>query len=76
MCFLPLSILTVLISGVAIFNLERINSLNQSILQEDIPLKRNSDQLLDSVLSVERHGQRYTILRNRNRRPILCVESG
>ena len=62
LCYLPLAILTVMIAGVALLNLEQINTINNSIIQDDIPLLKSADRLIDSVYNQERHGRRYAIL--------------
>ena len=62
--FLPLVILTVLMAAYALANLGRINGINKSIVQRDIPLLLATDKMIGSVYSQELYGDRYMILRS------------
>ena len=62
--FLPLFILTVLMAAYALASLGRLNGINRSIVQEDIPLMRAMDKMISSVYSQELHGNRYMILKS------------
>jgi GGDEF domain-containing protein len=62
--FLPLVILTVLMAAYALANLGRINGINKSIVQRDIPLLLATDKMISSAYSQELYGDRYMILRS------------
>jgi len=63
--FLPLFILTVLMAAYALASLGRLNALNKSIVQGDIPLLLAMDKMISSIYSQELHGDRYMILKSR-----------
>ena len=62
--FLPLVILTVLMAAYALANLARLNAINRSIVQRDLPTLLATDKMISSVYSQELHGDRYMILRS------------
>jgi len=62
--FLPLFILTVLMAVYALASLGRLNGINKSIVQGDIPLMLAMDKMISSIYSQELHGNRYMILKN------------
>ena len=62
--FLPLFILTVLMAAYALASLGRLNGINKSIVQGDIPLLRSMDKMIGSIYSQELHGNRYMILKS------------
>ena len=67
--FFPLFILTVLMAVYALASLSRLNGINKSIVQRDIPLMLALDKMISSIYSQELHGNRYMILKNvENRR--------
>ncbi|MFC1505411.1 diguanylate cyclase domain-containing protein, partial [Thermodesulfobacteriota bacterium] len=55
--------LLVLISVFALGNLNRLNSINRSILQTDIPVIATADKMVDIILAQELYARRYSILR-------------
>jgi GGDEF domain-containing protein/CHASE3 domain sensor protein len=60
------SVLLILLIGIsvyALFNLNRLNELNNSILNSDLPVINASDKMIDVILDQERHAQRYLILK-------------
>jgi diguanylate cyclase (GGDEF)-like protein len=61
--FLPLVILTVLMAAYALASLARLNAINKSIVQRDIPILLATDKMIGSVYSQELDGDRYMILR-------------
>lgn len=63
--FLPLVILTVLMAAYALASLGRLNAINKSIVQGDIPLLLALDKMASSIYSQELHGDRYMILKSR-----------
>jgi diguanylate cyclase (GGDEF)-like protein len=62
--FLPLFILTVLMAAYALASLGRLNGINKSIVQGDIPLLLAMDKMISSIYSQELHGNRYMILKS------------
>jgi diguanylate cyclase (GGDEF)-like protein len=62
--FLPLFILTVLMAAYALASLSRVNGINKSIIQNDIPLMLAMDKMISSIYSQELYGNRYMILKS------------
>ena len=62
--YLSLSILTVLISVFALSSLERINSINNSVIKTDVPLIEATDKMVDNLLAQELYGRRYVLLKS------------
>jgi diguanylate cyclase (GGDEF)-like protein len=62
--FLPLVILTVLMAAYALASLSRLNGINKSIVQRDLPILLAADKMTSSVYSQELHGARYMILKS------------
>jgi GGDEF domain-containing protein len=62
--FLPLVVLTVLMAAYALASLGRLNGINKSIVQRDIPFLLAMDKMTSSVYSQELYGDRYMILRS------------
>ena len=58
-----LLILLVGISAYALFNLNQLNELNNSILNSDLPVIDTSEKMINVILDQERHAQRYLILK-------------
>jgi len=54
--------LLVIISIYALINLNRLNGLNHSILETDIPVIATSEKMIDVLLAQELYAQRYLIL--------------
>lgn len=62
--FLPLFVLTVLMAAYALASLSRVNGINKSIVQKNIPLLLATDKMISSIYSQELHGNRYMILKS------------
>lgn len=62
--FLPLFVLTVLMAAYALASLTRLNVINKSIVQADIPLMLATDKMISSIYSQELYGNRYVILKS------------
>lgn len=62
--FLPLFILTVLMAAYALGSLTRLNGINKSIVQRDIPLMLATDKMISCIYSQELYGNRYMILKS------------
>jgi len=61
--FSSLLILLVIVSAFALTNLNRLNLLNESILQTDIPVILASEEMIDLVLAEELYIRRYMVFR-------------
>jgi diguanylate cyclase (GGDEF)-like protein len=61
--FLPLFVLTVLMAIYALASLGRLNGINKSIVERDIPLLLATDKMISSIYSQELQGNRYMILK-------------
>ena len=60
------SVLLVLLVGISIFalaNLDRLNEINNSILNTDLPVINTSGKMIDVILAQELYAQRYLILK-------------
>ncbi len=60
------SVLLILLVGIsvyALFNLNRLNEINSSIVTSDLPVINTSEKMIDVILDQERHAQRYLILK-------------
>jgi len=62
--YFPLSALTIITAGYALSSLERLNSINESIIHTDIKLIEATDKMIDTVLAQELYGMRYIILKS------------
>ncbi len=60
--FSSLLALLVIISVYALMNLNRLNGLNTSILQTDLPVISASEKMVDAIFAQERYGRRYLVL--------------
>ena len=60
--FSSLLALLVIISVYALMNLNRLNGLNTSILQADLPVINASEKMVDAIFAEERYGRRYLVL--------------
>ena len=60
--FCSLLVLLISISAYALFNLKRLNEINQSILNTDLPVIAVSEKMIDVLLAQELYAQRYLIL--------------
>jgi len=60
------SVLLILLVGIsvyALYNLNRLNEINSSIVTSDLPVINTSEKMIDVILDQERHAQRYLILK-------------
>jgi diguanylate cyclase (GGDEF)-like protein len=60
--YVSLLSLLIIISVFALVNLNRLNSINRSILQTDIPVIAAADKMIDIILAQELYARRYAIL--------------
>ncbi|HMK76680.1 MAG TPA: diguanylate cyclase [Thermodesulfobacteriota bacterium] len=62
--FLSYGILTVLIAVIALSNLQRLNEINNRIIERDVPLVEITDKMIEALLAQELYGRRFFILRS------------
>ena len=62
--FLSCGILTILIALIALSNLQRLNKINNRIIDRDIPLAETANGLIDTLLAQEMYGRRSLILKS------------
>jgi len=60
--FLSLGILTILIALIALSNLQRLNEINNRIIERDVPLIEITDKMIETLLAQERYGRSSLIL--------------
>jgi GGDEF domain-containing protein/CHASE3 domain sensor protein len=61
--YLSLAALIIIISVFALSSLERLNKINESIIQRDAPVIEATDKMLDNLLAQELYARRYVILK-------------
>jgi len=61
--FTVISALAVIIGVFAIISLNRINSINKSIIEVESQIVTIADSMIDSILAMELHAKRYEILK-------------
>ncbi len=64
--FIPLVVILVLISTSALFNLNRLNNISNSILNTDVVVIAASEKMIDAIWSQELYARRYLILKNKD----------
>lgn len=62
--YLPLSVVIIIISAFALSTLKRLNSINDSIIKTDMPIRDSTNKMIDNVLAEELYGRRYAILKS------------
>jgi CHASE3 domain sensor protein len=61
--YMTLVVLTVVVVAYALVSLQRINSLNKSIVRGDIIAQKAAEQMMDAVLAQDNFEERYLILK-------------
>ncbi len=64
--YMILAALTVIVVVYALISLQRINSLNRSIVKVDIVVEEASDKMLDALLGQDMYEKRFLILKSRD----------
>ncbi len=64
--YMILAALTVVVVVYALISLQRINSLNRSIVKVDITVEEASDKMLDALLGQDMYEKRFLILKSRD----------
>src|SRR3972149_633175 len=62
--FVSYGILTILIALIALSSLQRLNEINNRIINRDIPLVEISDKMIETLLAQELYGRRSVILKS------------
>ena len=62
--FLSYGVLTLLIAALALSSLQRLNEINNRIIERDVPLAGIADKLIETLLAQELYGRRSLILRS------------
>jgi diguanylate cyclase (GGDEF)-like protein len=73
--FLSCGILTILIAFIALFNLQRLNEINNRIIERDIPLAETANKVIDTLLAQELYGRRSLILKSSEMEPLFWKRS-
>lgn len=61
--YIPLFLLLIFISAMALYSLSSLNNLNESVLKTDIPAREVAGKMVDAVLAQELFLRRYVILK-------------
>lgn len=69
--FSSLLALLVVISIYALMNLNRLNEINQSIVQSDLPVIHASEKMIDIILAEELYIRRYMVFRTTDMKEIF-----
>jgi len=64
--YMTLVVLTVIVVAYALISLQRINSLNKSIVNVDVKVQEASDKMLDALLAQDIYEKRYLILKSKD----------
>ncbi|MBU0481531.1 MAG: diguanylate cyclase [Proteobacteria bacterium] len=62
--FFPLLLLLIVISTFSLIKLNHLNSMNNAILNVDIPVKENVDKMKEAILQQESYVKRYMLLKD------------
>lgn len=70
--YMTLVVLTVIVVAYALISLQRINSLNKSIVNVDVKVQEASDKMLDALLAQDIYEKRYLILKSKDMRNLFA----
>jgi len=70
--YMTLVVLTVIVVAYALISLQRINTLNRSIVKVDIIIEEASDKMLDALLGQDMYEKRYLILKSGDMRDLFA----
>ena len=73
--FSSLLVLLVIISAYALMNLNRLNAINSSILQTDLPVILVSEKLVDVIFAEELYARRYMVFRTADVKKIILQKA-
>ncbi len=69
--YMTLAVLTILVVLYALISLQRLNSLNRSIVNGDVSVQEAADRMLDSILAQDTYEKRYLILKSSDMRRLF-----
>ena len=64
--YMTLVVLTAIVVAYALISLQRINTLNRSIVNVDIKMEEASDKMLDALLGQDMYEKRFLILKSKD----------
>ena len=70
--YMTLVLLTVVVVAYALISLQRINNLNRSIVESDIPVQEAAGKMLDAVLAQDTYEKRFLILKSEGTRKLFA----
>ncbi len=73
--YLTLSVLTIIVVVYALISFQRLNHINKSIVNVDIPVQEAADKMLDALLAQDMYEKRYLILRSDDMRTLFVKRS-
>ncbi len=62
--YLGLSVVIVVIVGLALTSLKKLNDINREVISVDTPVIETTDKMIDTILAQELYGRRYILLRS------------
>jgi len=62
--YVPLSLVIILVSTFALYTLRTLNSINDSIIKTDMPIRDAADKMIDNLFVQELYGRRYAVLKS------------
>ncbi len=74
--FSSLLVLLIVISFYALTNLNRLNSINESILQTDLPVILAADKMVDLIFTEELYSRRYAVFRTDEVMDLFLARTG
>ena len=69
--YMVLVLLTVVVVTFALFNIQRLNRLNNSIVTIDVPVQESSDKMLEAIIAQDNYEKRYLILSTADMRDLF-----
>ncbi len=73
--YITLSVLTIIVVVYALISFQRLNHINKSIVNVDIPVQEAADKMLDALLAQDMYEKRYLILRSDDMRTLFVKRS-
>jgi len=69
--YMMLVLLTIIVVVYALVNIQRINILNRSIVNVDIPVQETADKMLDALFAQDTYKKKYLILKSADMRNLF-----
>ncbi len=73
--FLSCGILSILIALIALYSLQRVNEINNQIIERDVPLIEVADKMVEALLVQELYGRRALLLNSREMEELFWKRS-